>query len=60
MSKTIVEGKLEVLTHTGSCYVIDTKYKLFKVSLSELKIMRAGPYSPERILEIRGQLKNLD
>ncbi|GAA5139513.1 hypothetical protein [Thalassotalea piscium] len=60
VTTTMVEGELEVLTHNGSCYVIDTKYKLFKVSTAELKVMRAGPYSPERILEIREQLKNLD
>ncbi len=57
MSKRMVKGKLEVLTHTGSCYVIDTKYKLIKVPFSEFEIMRAGSYSPERILEIRGHLK---
>ncbi|GLX84076.1 hypothetical protein tloyanaT_03280 [Thalassotalea loyana] len=57
VTKTMVEGELEVLTHNGSFYVIDAKHKLFKISLAELKIMRAGSYSPERILEIRGHLK---
>ena len=53
VSKTTIEGKLEVITHSGSCYVIGAKHKCFVYSLVEFKAMRAGSYSPERIVEIR-------
>ncbi|MBE1287067.1 MAG: hypothetical protein GJ671_05020 [Alteromonadaceae bacterium] len=58
VSKSDVEDKLEIITHSGSCYVIDADYKLIDISFVELVVMRAGAYSADRVLEMREQLKS--
>ena len=57
VNKRVVGDKIEVITHNGSCYVIDVEHKLYDISFAELVVMRIGVYSPERILEMREQLK---
>ncbi|MBO1256653.1 hypothetical protein J3L16_13255 [Alteromonas sp. 5E99-2] len=58
VGKSTVEDNLEVITHSGSCYVIDADHKLIDISFVEFVVMRAGPYSADRILEMREQLKS--
>jgi GTP:adenosylcobinamide-phosphate guanylyltransferase len=57
VNKRVVGDKIEVITHNGSCYVIDVEHKLYDISFAELVVMRIGVHSPERILEMREQLK---
>jgi len=58
VSKSDVEDKLEIITHSGSYYVIDAEHKLIDISFVELVVMRAGAYSADRVLEMREQLKS--
>jgi hypothetical protein len=58
VSKSADEDKLEIYTHSGSCYVIDADHKLIDISFVELVVMRAGAYSADRVLEMREQLKS--
>ena len=58
ISKSAVEDKLEITTHSGSYYVIDADHKLIDISFVELVVMRAGAYSADRVLEMREQLKS--
>ena len=57
VSKSADGDKLEINTHSGSCYVIDADHKLIDISFVELVVMRAGAYSAHRVLEMREQLK---
>ena len=57
VSKSADGDKLEINTHSGSCYVIDADHKLIDISFVELVVMRSGVYSPARILEMREQFK---
>ena len=58
VSKSADGDKLEINTHSGSCYVIDADHKLIDISFVELVVMRAGAYSAHRVLEMREQLKS--
>lgn len=58
VSKSADEDKLEIYTHSGSCYVIDADHKLIDISFVVLVVMRAGAYSADRVLEMREQLKS--
>ena len=58
VSKSADEDKLEIYTHSESCYVIDADHKLIDISFVELVVMRAGAYSVDRVLEMREQLKS--
>lgn len=52
--------KLEVITHSGSCYVIDRNPELFELTLAEFAVMRTGAFTPQRIIEMRDILKQLN
>ena len=58
VSKSADEDKLEIYTHSESCYVIDADHKLIDISFVELVVMRAGAYSAHRVLEMREQRKS--
>ncbi|AZG75220.1 hypothetical protein EGC82_16210 [Shewanella livingstonensis] len=57
VTKQIKGEKLEVITHSGSCYIIEHNPNLFELTLAEFAVMRTGAYSPQRIIEMRDILK---
>lgn len=48
------------MTHSGSYYSIDANPELFELTLAEFVVMRTGAYSPQRIIEMRDILKQLN
>lgn len=60
VTKQIYGEQCEVITHSGSCYVIEGNPELFELTLAEFVVMRTGAYSPQRIIEMRDILKQLN
>lgn len=60
ITKKLKDNKLEVMTHSGSYYSIDANPELFELTLAEFVVMRTGAYSPQRIIEMRDILKQLN
>ncbi|MCF7519397.1 hypothetical protein [Pseudoalteromonas sp. L21] len=60
VTRHIKGEKSEVITHSGSCYVIDDNPEFFELTLAEFVVMRTGAYSPKRIIEMRDILKQLN
>ena len=59
ITEVIVCGEaLKIKTERGSIYVVNKPPKLFEISVQEFKIMSAGQFSPERIIQLRGKKTN--
>lgn len=60
VTKQIYEEQCEVITHSGSCCVIERNPELFELTLAEFVVMRTGAFTPQRIIEMREILKQLN